>query len=89
MAGRKSIFSEAQGVSRGCNLKIDRPPLSEKIIKTSYESPMALQFHHGRALIQGITTLDHQKRLVGVLRFVLCCAGQCEKLSDNSACFKV
>jgi hypothetical protein len=33
--------------------------------------------------------LDHQKRLVGVLRFVLCCAGQCEKLSDNSACFKV
>ena len=33
--------------------------------------------------------MDHQKRLVGVLRFVLCCAGQCEKLSDNSACFKV
>ena len=26
---------------------------------------------------------------MGVLRFVLCCAGQCEKLSDNSACFKV
>ena len=28
--------------SRGYNLKIDRPPMSEKIIKTSYESPMTL-----------------------------------------------
>ena len=28
--------------SRGYNVKIDRPPMSEKIIKTSYESPMTL-----------------------------------------------